>query len=164
MKTPLLATDAPHGSLRGMVLDSGEDGAENRLKKTFFIVEATSYEQFVLWQDWCAQSESPRYGKLKWEQVNPGWLVTVGKIGKRPCCISVSWNRIEGRLVMFWYQCSQVTDSLQAEAWLEEHFKGKYDNGHRRASTDAQNFGHCIHAIQDANRIHNDELSSGRPA
>lgn len=73
--------------------------------------------------------------------------------------ISVSWNRIEGRLVMFWYQCSQVTDSLQSEAWLEKHFDGKYDNGHRRASCDAQNFAHCIHAIRDANRIQNVGIS-----
>lgn len=130
-----------------------KDTAENRLKKTFFIVEATHTEQFLLWQDWCEKSQHPRWGKLKWEQVSPGWIVTVGKIGKRPCCISVSWNRIEGRLVMFWYQCSQVTDYTKAEAWLNEHFKGTYDGGTHRASGDAGNFSNCIRAIKDANAI-----------
>jgi hypothetical protein len=128
------------------------DTAESRLVKTMFIVEATSTEQHFLWSQWCKDSLSPTFGKLKWEQLNPGWLVTVGKIGKRPCCISVAWNRIEGQLVMFWHQCSQVTDSLQAEKWLEDNFKGTWDNGRRRASTDAMNFHHCIDAIQEANK------------
>jgi len=79
-----------------------EDNAENRLKETFFVVEATDTEQFMFWQDYAKESPIRRaihpeaarrvgcYPSYSFEQINPGWLVTVGKIGKRPCCISVS--------------------------------------------------------------------------
>lgn len=127
------------------------DTAENRLKKTLFVVEATSAEQFMLWKDWSVASDSPRYGKMKWEPINPGWMVTVGKIGKRPCCISISWQRIDGHMVMFWYPCSQVSDSLKSEAWIEANFSGKWDHGHRRAYCDAGNFHLCVNAIREAN-------------
>lgn len=138
-----------------------EDTAENRLKKTLFIVEATSFEQHALWRDHAKENNlnpSPGYAKYTWEQVNPGWLVTVGHLGtakgkgenkKRPVCINVSWNRIDGHLVMFYDQCSQVADSVQTEKWLDENFKGKYDSRTRRAQCDAMNFGHCLSAIRE---------------
>lgn len=128
-----------------------EDNAENRLKHTLFIVEANSNEQFMLWKDYAIGSDSPRHKPQKWEQVNPGWLVTVGELAGRPCCISVTWNRIEGHLVMFWYDCSQATDSVQTDAWLKAHFSGKWDKGTRWASCDAQNFHLCQRAISEAN-------------
>jgi hypothetical protein len=132
-----------------LIREGLEDTVENRLTKTFFVVEATDAEQFFLWKEWSNQSDKRCIPDgVVWEQVNPGWLITVGKLGKRPCCISVSWVRINGKLVMFWYQCSQVTDSLQAEAWIEKHFKRTYDGG-RPSTTDAMNFAHCIHAIRD---------------
>lgn len=52
---------------------------------------------------------------------------------------------------MFYDQCSQVTDSLQTEKWLEKHFKGMWDNGLRRAYTDAMNFSHALAGINEAN-------------
>jgi hypothetical protein len=122
-----------------------EDTAENRLKETLFVVEATSTEQFMLWKDYSNGSDSPRYPTMSWKQVNPGWLVTVGKIGDRPCCISVTWNRINGRLVMFWHQCSQVTDSLQSEAWINANFEKPH------STCDAMNFHICVRAINAAN-------------
>lgn len=142
------------------------DTAENRLKRTLFIVEATSFEQQMLWRDHSIESRHSQFplaggARMKWEQINPGWLVTVGHLGtmkgkgkfkKRPVCISVSWSRIDGYLVMFYYQCSQVTDSVQTEKWLEENFKGKHDGGTRRAQCDAMNFGHCLRAIREANQ------------
>lgn len=136
------------------------DTAESRLAQTLFIVEADSYAYHSLWADHAEHSlwtsfdvrENRRSHKARtWEQINPGWLIEVGKLGRMPCCISVSWARIDGHLVMFWYECSQVTDSRKAEAWLAERFKGTYDGGHRRASCDASNFVHCLSAIDEAN-------------
>lgn len=115
--------------------------AEERLTKTFFIVEATRFERLALWQ---------ARAYFLWEEVNPGWLITVGKLDHRPCCISTSWALLGGFLVMFWYNCSQVTDQVQTDAWLQAHFKGTYDNGTRRAECDAMNFGHCLNAVKDA--------------
>jgi len=129
------------------------DSAENRLKRTLFVVEATSFEQFCLWEQHSNQSQSCRDRHPQtWEQMNPGWLINVGEIDKRPCCISVSWYKIDGQMIMFWYSCSQVTDSVAAEKWIIDHWDGKWDGGTRRAWTDAQNFHHCLEAIRDANK------------
>ena len=135
------------------------DTAESVLAKTFFIVEATSFEQQQLWSDHSdeSMSRSPLLAAngsptVEWVQMNPGWIVQLGKLGKRPVNMSVNWARIDGRLVMFWYLCSQVADYAMAEKWLEKHFHGTYDNGHRRAETDASNFGHCLSAIREANK------------
>ena len=120
-----------------------QETAESRLAETLFIVEATSFEQHMLWE---------KHSKThKWEQINNGWLVTVGKLDDRPCCITTSWARINGQLVMFYYQCSEVTDSVQMDNWLEKHFKGTWCGGHRRANTDAGNFHLCLNAIKDKN-------------
>lgn len=124
--------------------------AESRLKATFFAVEATSAEQLNLWRDHSSQSTSPRHKKIcEWQQVTPGWLVTVGKLGKRPVVISMSWVRIDGFLVLFWYPCSQVVDHVQIDNWFEEHYDQQWGGG-RRAVCDASNFHLCVQAIDAA--------------
>lgn len=134
-----------------------EDNAENRLKRTAFLVEATSFEQFCIWREnACKDNHDPRFPLLTWEQLG-GWLIEIGSLrvrGKKlPCVISATWNRVDGQLVMFWYSCSRVTDSVQAEKWLDKHFNGKWDNGTRRATTDASNFHHCVSAIREINKL-----------
>ena len=117
--------------------------AEDRLKETLFVVEATTFEQLCLWQQ--------RGKTLKWEQLGSGWMIQVGNLGTHICNISASWFRIEGQWVMFYYPCSRVSDSEQTDKWLDKHFTGKWDKGHRRARTNAMNFAHCIQAIREAN-------------
>ena len=127
------------------------DTAESRLKKTFFIVEATSFEVSCLWRDYCNRSDRPRYGEMTWKQVNPGWMIHICDINNRPCNISTSWYEIDGKLVMFWYATSQLVDYLEIEKWLEEKFAGTYGKDTRRAATDANNFHLCIQAIIESN-------------
>lgn len=122
--------------------------AESRLKKTLFIVEATSFEMHMLWERHVYKNPNP----LKWEQMD-GWLVTVGHLKKRPCCISVFWVKIDNQLIMFWYPTSQFVDHLMIDKWLGEHFCGKWDNQRRRAECDANNFYHCISAIKEKNTL-----------
>ena len=64
-----------------MIKEENEDTAENRLKDTLFIVEATTFEQFSLWQEYAKENRLNPTDKntLEWKQVNPGWLVQVGK-------------------------------------------------------------------------------------
>lgn len=127
--------------------------AESRLAKTLFIVEATSFEQFSLWETNALNSIHCRNkSPLKWEQMN-GWLVTVGRYKKRPCCISVSWARINGRLIMFYHPTSQFVDWNMIDKWIDKHFQGKWDNQIRRAKIDAQNFHLCIQAIEEKNNL-----------
>lgn len=127
-----------------------EETAESRLKETFFVVEATSFEVHCLWQHHAEKSDNRIFPAVTWEQVNPGWVVTVGELDNRPVVLSLSWVRINDKLVMFWDQCSQVADSVMAEAWIDRHFTTKWDRSSRDSKTDANNFHHCIHAIREA--------------
>lgn len=123
--------------------------AESRLAKTLFIVEATSFEQYCLWEKYASTSS---IYNLTWAQMD-GWLVTVGKLHGRSICISTRWVKIEKRLVMFWEATSQLVDHKMIENWLDEHFQGTYDKGLRRASCDANNFHHCVTAIKEKNAV-----------
>lgn len=125
-----------------------QETAESRLLNTLFIVEATSFEVQCLWADHASDSQLRRFAPRHWEQVNPGWSITVGQLNSRLICISTSWARIDGQLVMFWEATSQLVDMLLVEKWLAENFKGKWGGG-RDATTNAQNFHHCLHAIDD---------------
>lgn len=137
-----------------MIENRPDDTAEERLKETFFIVEATRYEQHYLWSGFAHNSPHRRFPtiSLNWDQFNTGWSVQIGELDNRPVVMSMTWVRIDGKLVMFWHLCSAVADYTMAEKWLEEHFKGRYNNNARRAWTDAMNFHHCVHAIRDANK------------
>jgi hypothetical protein len=117
------------------------DTAENRLAKTFFIIEATDFERHMLWREY--------HSKVKWEENiggPSGGLITVGHDNNRPCCISTSWARIDEQLVMFYDNCSRITNHDKTEKWLKENFKGEY-NG-RRSACGAMNFGQCIYSIE----------------
>ncbi len=136
------------------------DTAETRLARTLFIVEATSFERMSLWahhsEDAVYPLYNPRrgvpaYSQHKWEDIPNGYGVTVNPSGKRPVCILLTWVRIDGQLVMFWEGCSKLVDYNLIDKWLEEHFKGTYDNNTRRAECDAMNFGQCLGAIKDVN-------------
>lgn len=133
-----------------------EEG-EKYLKRTVFMVEANSFETFTLWSRWANDSREKLHGyrHVEWEQLNPGALVTIGELDNRPVCMEFQWARINGFVVCFWNMCSQVTDSVMAEKWLDEHFTGKWDKGTRRAHTDACNFHHCIDAIEELDKARN---------
>ncbi len=130
-----------------------DETAESRLAKTLFVVEATSFESHCLWAQTATDSNCRCFAPRRWEQVHPGWLVTVGELDSRPICVSMCWNRIDGQFVMFWEATSQVVDTVQIEKWLSQHFKGKWDSGTREATTNAANFHHCLNAIDDANKL-----------
>lgn len=133
------------------------DTAESRLAKTLFVVEATSFEQLALWRDCAKQNHRGEADRTRYdwqERLCPsGWLVTVGELAGMPCAITMSWVKIDGQLIAFYYDCSVVTDSRQTEKWLADNFTGKWDSGTRRAMTDANNFGHCLAAIREANAV-----------
>jgi hypothetical protein len=128
-----------------------DDNAENRLKNTIFVVEATSFEVFSLWKE-NAENSFRRQNSVSWEQMD-GWIINVGELYGRPCNISTLWVRIEGQLVMFYYPCSQVADSAKTDKWIDEHFSGRWDNNTRSARCDAMNFHMCLKAIQEKKGI-----------
>jgi hypothetical protein len=143
-----------------------EDTAETRLAKTLFVMEATSFERYALWcrHAYNSHERPPKAECVQWEErlgegyMPHGWLVQVGRVGKRPCYIDIQWARIDGQMICFYHDCSQLTDTVQTEKWFTRHFKGTWDKGSRRATGDAQNFHHCLHAIEEANAQKRQEL------
>jgi hypothetical protein len=136
------------------------DTAENRLKYTAFIVEADSFAQHQLWAMHANNSQRPlnKDRVIKWEQLS-GWGIHVGFDNKRPVMISLMFNRINDKLVAFWYPMSQIVNHKLVDKWFDKHFKGKWDKT-RRATCDASNFHHCLDAIEKLNKNANDNTLS----
>lgn len=122
------------------------------LERTFFAVEATSFEQYCLWENHAKGSRRNKGKPIDWVQINPGWTEDVGKIGNCRCLVMLAWVEIEGKLILFWHSCSAVTDSRKSEKWLRHNFKKKWDKGTRLSMCDAQNFHLCLSAIEDAKK------------
>lgn len=124
---------------------ASELSVDKRFQETFFLVEASSFEKHYLWKEWNEQ--------VKWEGESSGYLIQVGELGGRPVTISISWVRIDGRLVGFWNSPSQVSDYKMVTAWLGENcVTPNWDRGTRNANCDATNFHLCLNAIRDANK------------
>lgn len=126
-----------------------DETAESRLLKTRFVVSATSFEQHVLWCRYAKESpERIAPTPVKWQQIAPGWIVEVGRIGLRPCCIAMDWSELDGELVCFYHDSSGVVDHEMIDRWINDRFKGTWGGG-RRAHSDAYNFHHCLQGIKE---------------
>ncbi len=129
-----------------------EDSTESRLEKTCFVVQATSFEQHCLWSETSSASIYTRHAtERSWEQINPGWVVQVGEFNSHRVAVAMTWYKIDGQLVMFWYPSSRIVDGNLIEEWIDQHFQGKWDGDTRPAKTDAMNFSHCLFAIDQIN-------------
>lgn len=133
-----------------------------RLQNTAYVVSATSFEEHCLWRDfsheaWNAENRRSGEGRrilakpgfhckdrVDWEQVNPGWLETVGTVGDSPVAVSIGFSYLDGHLILFWEATSQVVDYRMIEAWLEANVPA-YAKGKR---TNAMNFHNCLHALK----------------
>ena len=116
---------------------------DQRFSETFFLVSASDFEKFNLWERW--------EKLVEWRQDTIGAMGQIGMLGNRPVTLSVSWAQINGKLVAFWESPSQVTDNIMAENWLRKHCSLlKCDNGMRCSECNAANFHLCIDAIHKA--------------
>lgn len=133
---------------------------EWRQPRTFYMVEASDYEKMTFWQDWALDSswgdrehKPTRSQRISWEQVNPGWSETIGKmkVGNQnmPICVSLTFDLIGGLLVCFYEATSQVVDYRVVEKYV--HDKKVWPAVVGR--TDAMNFGQCINAIREATKF-----------
>lgn len=114
---------------------------EQLFKEAQFFVEVTSFEKTVL-------KES--FKKLiSWEDDGYGYGYTVGYLKKgtkkMPVSIHVNCSTIGNKRVLFYEPTSVVVDYNMIENFLEKNFPIKYDNGTRRAMTNASNFHNCYH-------------------
>lgn len=123
--------------------------SDKKLKETKFVVEATSFEQQVLWERYSAESMyKTKHSVYNWEQINSGYMITVGHVNKWPVNISCNWAKINGVLVMFYCDVSRMVDHGMIKQWLADNCNPKHDDG-RHSHVDAANFYAVIEFVND---------------
>lgn len=114
-----------------------------RFEDTEFMVQASSFEQFMLWQ------ENENNPKLKWIEDKHGFSRIIGYCAKQPVNISFSFCQLEYRgvkhRICFYDGISQVVDWKKIGKWLDANIDITWDNGTRKAHCDAWNFHHVLH-------------------
>lgn len=121
------------------------DEVKQVINKTFYAVEANSFESLMLWAEFSPDSPEYKRNMVKsWKQQH-GFMITVGWIGDRPINISAFWNEINGKSIMFWEGCSELVDYKMIDEWFDKYFNKKNDGCYARCN--AMNFGNCIQAI-----------------
>jgi hypothetical protein len=119
--------------------------SDDDLKTAFFVVQATSFELFSLWREW--------HEHIPMEQDGRCFVYGIGQINKRPVCVEVSRYKIWDKWVLFYSSTSQLVDWEMIENWVEEKiltYTPKWDNSTRCSHTNAMNFHHCVHALEEA--------------
>jgi hypothetical protein len=116
------------------------DEKEKKMQETVFFIEANSYESFSLWKEYHQK-------ELIWEQDLCGFCQVIGCIDgdkDKPVNVSFMFAIIFGSRICFYDVCSRFSDSEMVEKWIETNYPKRWDNGHRRAMTNAMNFHHAI--------------------
>lgn len=126
-----------------------DDEFRQRLAATRFVVEATGDEVQLLWEKFSDEAicKSP-LNIYRWEQLNPGLLLTLGQLAGLPVCLHVRWLRINGVLVLFHEATSMVVDRRMVKKWVGENLAHCEDGDGRVARCDVANFHHCLHFVQ----------------
>jgi len=101
--------------------------------QAMYVVEATDTEHQFLWERY--------HHMVKWEQLNPGEIATIGHLKKRPISVDIRWARLDGQIVMFYYPCSTMIDWTWIKNWLRQ----EYPNCQ---SCNAANFHNCLGEIR----------------
>lgn len=126
----------------------------DKARAALYHVEADSFARHALWCDHSTRSLwPPRHGEgVEWSGNGAhGYQITVGHIGERPVCVSLTIDEIGGQTVLFYTAISQVVDHKMIEEWFAANLPApRRDGGARRAHCDAMNFADCLHAIADA--------------
>ena len=76
-----------------------------------------------------------------------GYITTIGYLDCRPIEIEFSLATIKGKIVAFYYGCSELVDNKMIHDWLISRFQKTHDNYTRWNQTDAMNFHNCIHSL-----------------
>lgn len=122
-----------------------------RIAGTKFVVEATSCEVQMLWERHSidAMFARPETNRYKFEQLNPGFIETIGHLDNRQVNVEMFWHRINGVLVMYVNSVSQVVDHKMIEEWLKKKCSPRWCGGSRLAHTDASNFHHVLDYVRN---------------
>ncbi|MFA5071083.1 MAG: hypothetical protein WC511_01780 [Candidatus Pacearchaeota archaeon] len=105
------------------------------LAETVFLVEADNFSQYSLWLQYKDKFKT-------WEQLG-GVMIEVGRINDRPICVALDFNKINDKMVCFYYPASVLVDWGMIEEWIDSVCFPLWDDETRHAKTDANNFHHC---------------------
>lgn len=121
--------------------DGNGDGSDldprplkNRVVKYMF--EASDFEYSRLWLEWHDHIDS-------WDErpkVDLPTFVRVGELAGHPVNVQITWNRLNGHLVGFYWGCSNVVDNKMVEDWLDQNFCPPMPMGGTHRRQDASNF------------------------
>lgn len=133
-------------------IDAMMTTSRDTLRSCFFFVEATGYEQMSLYREAMIAYRVIRPGEkpapITWQQEPIGFAEIVGHVGDLPVSVAFSFVRIEGQRVAFYEPTSRMVDHDLVYAWLDALPMPRHHD--RVARTDAMNFHHCLHAIENA--------------
>lgn len=95
---------------------------------------------------------------FKWESINSGNSLLTGTMKVKvkgskkeilPVYVSFRYARINGKMIIFYYCNGNCPNWALVEAFIDKHWPIKYDNGTRKARTDANNFHHVLSVIEE---------------
>lgn len=141
-----------------------------RLAQTVYIVEASNFEQHILWSEFSKEGEVFTQTPLRkrpretWEQITPGEGCTFGERDGQNMMVMFSWVKLNGQLIAFYNATSQLVDYAILEEWLNHHMPHLYPaEGHesRHHYTDAQNFHQALHHVDALNKSKEEALAVG---
>jgi len=112
-----------------------------RFKETIFLVECNTFEYITLWNEW--------KDKVIWEHDSLGKHYQTGKLNDHQIWTSMTWAKINNKLVLFYENTSRVVDINQVKNWFKQNCYPTWDNDTRIAHCDAMNFHLCINAIKE---------------
>jgi hypothetical protein len=126
--------------------DNEASGSDIRIKETFALVQASSFEKHSIWLEWHRlRHENPNHPQyLNWVDTNPGWYYTIGTMRNRPMLLYITWSWVgqdDMKLVCWWEFTSQLRDYQAAEDWLSAKFP------HVKHTSNAWNFHNIARTI-----------------
>jgi hypothetical protein len=110
---------------------------DKRFADTVFFIEATGFEQQILWEQ---NDKRPAGERLSWGEDCRGFIHVIGYVDSRPVNVSFSFATLNGARVCFYEAVSQVVDFEMVDKFLREELGMK-------AHCNAQNFHLCENRI-----------------
>lgn len=116
-------------------------------------VEADSYAQHSLWQDYAVEGEkfgAPGRIRYSWVQ-GTGCGRQCGIIDMSPVMVSLNINIVDGNPILFYYGMSRVVDHEMIRKWLKANLpKTAFRADGYINNTDATNFCNILHSARRA--------------
>lgn len=104
------------------------------------VVDANSFEHLALWQE-NKDSDQP----MSWEEYNRGFFETIGSFHRRPICVSMFKDKIDGKWILFIDPTSEIVDHRLIEEWLNKAMPTSARNSNGSVNrTNAMNFSNVF--------------------